>query len=96
MSDQYASQIVMANGKTYTGIVAKQPDGSMTVLQSDGGKATLAADDIEEIEPSKASAMPEGLLESAHAGAGGRLVRVPDGRLERDDGGPGDGAAAVG
>ena len=34
----------------------------MTVLQSDGGKVTLAADEIEEIEPSKASTMPEGLL----------------------------------
>jgi len=62
VSDQYASQVVVANGRAYTGIVAKQPDGSLTVLQSDGGKVTLAADEIEEIEPSKASAMPEGLL----------------------------------
>ena len=62
VSDQYASQMVMANGRVYTGIVAKQPDGSLTVLQTDGGKVTLAADEIEEIEPSKASAMPDGLL----------------------------------
>ena len=35
----------------------------MTVLQSaDAKKVELAADDIEDVEPSKASAMPEGLL----------------------------------
>ncbi|MGD9634782.1 MAG: HEAT repeat domain-containing protein, partial [Pirellulales bacterium] len=62
VSDQYASQMVIANGRTYTGIVAKQPDGSLTVLLSDGGKVTLAADEVEEIEPSKTSAMPENLL----------------------------------
>jgi putative heme-binding domain-containing protein len=62
VSDQYASQLVIANGRAYTGIVAKLPDGSVTVLQSDGGKTTLAAEDIESIEPSKASSMPEGLL----------------------------------
>jgi putative heme-binding domain-containing protein len=62
VSDQYASQIVLANGRAYAGIVAKQPNGDVTVLMSDGGKVTLAADDVEEIEPSKTSAMPEGLL----------------------------------
>ena len=62
ISDQYASQSVMANGRMYNGIVAKQPDGSVTVLQSDGGKVTLAADEIEEIAPSKTSTMPDGLL----------------------------------
>jgi putative heme-binding domain-containing protein len=63
VSDQYASQVVVStSGRAYTGIVAKQPDGSVTVLQSDGGKATLAADDVEEIAPTKESTMPEGLL----------------------------------
>ncbi len=63
VSDQYASQVVVStSGRAYTGIVAKQPDGSVTVLQSDGGKVTLAAADVEEINPSKQSAMPEGLL----------------------------------
>jgi putative heme-binding domain-containing protein len=62
VSDQYASQIVTAGGKTYTGIVARHANGSMTVLQSDATKVDLAAEDIEEIEPSKVSAMPEGLL----------------------------------
>jgi putative heme-binding domain-containing protein len=62
VSDQYASQIVIAGGKTYTGIAARSPNGDMTVLQSDGTKVHLAADEIEEIETSKASSMPEGLL----------------------------------
>ncbi len=62
VSDQYASQIVIANGKTYTGIAAKNANGDMTVLQSDGTKVQVAADDIEEVQASKASSMPEGLL----------------------------------
>jgi len=61
VSDQYASKIVIANGKTYTGIAAKNPDGGMTVLQSDGQKVELAAADIEDVQSSKLSAMPEGL-----------------------------------
>jgi putative heme-binding domain-containing protein len=62
ISDQYASQIVIAGGKAYEGIVAKQADGSVTVLQADAKKVQIAADDIEDIQPSKTSAMPEGLL----------------------------------
>src|SRR4051812_19106374 len=61
VSDQYASKAVTANGKTYTGITVKNPDGGMTVLQSDGKKAELAAADIEDVQSSKLSAMPEGL-----------------------------------
>jgi putative heme-binding domain-containing protein len=62
VSDQYASQIVIANGKTYTGLAAQQADGSIIVLQPDSQKVHLAADDIEDVSPSKVSAMPEGLL----------------------------------
>ena len=62
VSDQYASQIVIANGKTYTGIAARSANGDMTVLQSDGIKVQLAADDIEDVQASKVSSMPEGLL----------------------------------
>ena len=62
VSDQYQSYMVLANGRAYTGIITKHPDGSVTVLQSDGGKETLPADEIEEIELSKTSTMPEGLL----------------------------------
>jgi putative heme-binding domain-containing protein len=62
VSDQYASQIIVANGKTYTGIAARNPDGGLTVLQSDGKKVQLAAADIEDVRASKLSAMPEGLM----------------------------------
>jgi putative heme-binding domain-containing protein len=62
VSDQYASKLVVANGKTYTGIAVKNPDGGMTVLQSDGQKIELAAADIEDVRASKLSAMPEGLV----------------------------------
>jgi putative heme-binding domain-containing protein len=62
VSDQYASQIIVANGKTYTGIAGRNPDGSISVLQADGQKIQLAADEIDEVRPSKMSSMPEGLL----------------------------------
>lgn len=61
VSDQYASQEVTAGGKTYIGIAARTPDGGMSVLQSDGQKAVIAKEDIEDVKPSKLSAMPEGL-----------------------------------
>ena len=35
--------------------------GGMMVLQSDGQKVELKAEDIEDVQPSKVSAMPEGL-----------------------------------
>lgn len=62
VSDQYASQIVTAGGKTYTGFAVTNSDGSMTILQSDMQKVVLAKEDIEQVERSKTSAMPEGLL----------------------------------
>jgi putative heme-binding domain-containing protein len=61
VSDQYASKLVTAGGKTYAGIAVRTAGGGMTVLQSDGHKIDLAADDIENVQPSKQSAMPEGL-----------------------------------
>ena len=62
VSDQYASQIVVANGRTYTGMATRTGDGGVILLQSDGQQVRLAADDIEETRPNKLSAMPEGLL----------------------------------
>lgn len=62
VSDQYASKLILtADGKTYTGIVAPAADGGTTVLQSDGQKVALEAEQIEEIQPCKVSTMPEGL-----------------------------------
>jgi putative membrane-bound dehydrogenase-like protein len=64
VSDQYASHMVTAGGRTYTGIAVRDADGNVIVLQSDGTKAHVAAEDVEEIEPSKLSSMPDGLLNS--------------------------------
>jgi len=61
VSDQYASKQVIANGKTYVGLAVKNTDGGMTVMQSDGHKVELTADEIEDVQPTKMSAMPEGL-----------------------------------
>src|SRR5262249_30716400 len=63
ISDQYCSKTVLTtDGKTITGLVMPQPDGSLLVLQSSGQKATIAGNDVENIKTSKVSAMPEGLL----------------------------------
>jgi putative heme-binding domain-containing protein len=65
ISDQYASKSVnRTDGRTVWGIAAQQADGSVTVLQSDATKVTIAKDDIESIAPIKKSVMPEGLLNS--------------------------------
>ncbi|MGI9455922.1 MAG: HEAT repeat domain-containing protein, partial [Aeoliella sp.] len=64
ISDQYASQRVIANGRTYTGLVAPQGAKKVAVLLSDGQKIELAKEDIEETAPSRVSSMPEGLLNS--------------------------------
>jgi putative heme-binding domain-containing protein len=61
VSDQYASKTVTAGGIAHTGIVAKDADGNLTVLQSDGRKFEVKAGEVEDVQPSKVSAMPEGL-----------------------------------
>lgn len=63
ISDQYASKIVNAkDGRMISGLVSQQADGSLVVLMSNGQKATLQSDEVDEILPSKKSAMPDGLL----------------------------------
>jgi putative heme-binding domain-containing protein len=63
ISDQYASKTVLTtDGRSITGLVAPQPDGSLVVLQSNTQKAIVASSDIDKIVTSKVSAMPEGLL----------------------------------
>ena len=61
ISDQYASEQVVADGRTYVGLVVPNPEGCR-VLMSDGEQVELAQEDIESIEPSRNSAMPTGLL----------------------------------
>ncbi|MDZ4819189.1 MAG: HEAT repeat domain-containing protein [Planctomycetota bacterium] len=63
ISDQFASKIVTtADGRSITGIVSVQADGSMIVLQSDGQKVTIEKVQIDEVTADRTSAMPEGLL----------------------------------
>lgn len=61
ISDQYQSKMVLANGKTYVGIVGPTATG-IVVHQSNGEKVEIDNDEIEELILSKASAMPEGLF----------------------------------
>jgi putative membrane-bound dehydrogenase-like protein len=63
ISDQYASREVRAGGKSYVGLVSERNRGGVTVLLSDGRKVDLAAADIDEIQPSRVSAMPAGLID---------------------------------
>ncbi len=63
ISDQYISKTIMTtDGRSITGLAAPQSDGSMVVMQSNGQKITIEKDKIDQIVPSKVSAMPEGLL----------------------------------
>ncbi len=63
ISDQYISKsVLLKDGRSFWGIVAPQPDGSLTVLQSNAEKVTVTKNQIEEIRPLKKSAMPEGLM----------------------------------
>jgi putative heme-binding domain-containing protein len=63
VSDQYASKVVIAGGKTYTGLVTSG-DRGMTVLLPTGKKVELRHAEIDDVQPSQLSAMPTGLLNS--------------------------------
>ncbi|HWA99749.1 MAG TPA: HEAT repeat domain-containing protein [Pirellulales bacterium] len=63
VSDQYASKIVVTDdGLTYTGMIGSGGEGKIVVLQSNGEKVSIPKEKIEQLEPSRKSVMPEGLL----------------------------------
>lgn len=62
ISDQYASKVVISNGRTFSGLVVPQAHGGATVLLATGEKVELAKDEIDEVKPSNTSVMPTGLL----------------------------------
>ncbi len=67
ISDQFAAKtVVTADGQVFTGLVGDTADG-VVVLQSNGEKAAVAKNDIEQIVPSKKSAMPEGLFNTLNS-----------------------------
>ncbi|MCA9269069.1 MAG: c-type cytochrome, partial [Planctomycetales bacterium] len=64
ISDQYRSKtLITTSGQQFTGIVSRGAPGELVVLQADGQKVVLRDSNIDEVLPSKLSAMPEGLLE---------------------------------
>ncbi len=62
ISDQFASRVVTAGGKSYAGLVMPRGQAGVTVLLATGEKVDLAHEDIDDIRPSSISAMPTGLL----------------------------------
>jgi putative membrane-bound dehydrogenase-like protein len=64
ISSQFAAKtVVTTSGRTFTGIVGAGASGAKVVLQLNGEKVTVEADEIDEIVPSAKSAMPDGLLD---------------------------------
>jgi putative heme-binding domain-containing protein len=65
ISDQYAAKTVLTtSGKSYSGIVAAGAGNEIVILQSNGTKVRLPESEVDEIERSGVSAMPEGLLDA--------------------------------
>ncbi len=63
ISSQYvAKNLLLVDGRQIAGIVGPGPSGEKTVLTSEGDKVSIDEEDIDEITPSKISAMPDGLL----------------------------------
>ncbi len=68
ISDQYrATQVVTADGKVIVGRLLNENDREVVLLtdpESSSKQVTIARDDIESMEPSKASLMPADLINS--------------------------------
>jgi putative heme-binding domain-containing protein len=63
--DQYASRTVVTHdGLSYTGLVGRQGQQDLVVLEPTGKKTIVRRDNVEQIVPHKKSAMPEGLFNS--------------------------------
>jgi putative heme-binding domain-containing protein len=60
---EYAAKTLLLNdGRQIAGIVAPGPEGEKVVLKDDGEKVAIPEEEIDEILPSRISAMPDGLL----------------------------------
>ena len=65
VSDQYRANVVLTvTGETFSGMTMTEPDGALLVIQPDGTRIRVAADDIEEMKETELSAMPERLLDT--------------------------------
>ncbi len=68
ISDQYQTQRVLTtSGKVVSGQVVKNPNGTYTVRDSSLVETVIAEQDIDQIQPSKSSLMPSGLLDTLTA-----------------------------
>ena len=63
ISDQYASKIVITNdGRSFMGIVGDSGADAIVVLEPSGEKRIIKKDNVDEMQSSSQSAMPEGLF----------------------------------
>ncbi len=62
ISDQFASKVVVAGGKSYAGMVTPRGQDGVTILLPTGQKVDIPQAQIDDIQPSDVSAMPTGLL----------------------------------
>jgi putative heme-binding domain-containing protein len=68
ISDQYRThRVLTVAGKVVTGMVSENTDGSITVRDSELVEHVIAEQDIEQMEPSKISMMPSGLMDNLTA-----------------------------
>jgi putative heme-binding domain-containing protein len=64
ISDQYATKKVLTkDGEVYTGILVKTPKG-LAVRVNENKEFMIPEDQIEEVQSSKTSVMPAGLLDN--------------------------------
>lgn len=64
ISDQYRSQrILTVSGDVYVGTLVKSTNGSVVVRDSNLEEYIIAEQDIEQMQPSKTSLMPSGLID---------------------------------
>jgi putative heme-binding domain-containing protein len=64
VADRYRSKTILTeSGKQFTGLAAKDHDGSWVVLLEDGKRVRIEEQNIEDIKENQTSSMPEGLLD---------------------------------
>ncbi|MEZ6086471.1 MAG: HEAT repeat domain-containing protein [Pirellulaceae bacterium] len=65
VSDQYQTKRVMTlDGKVYSGLLSQATGGKVTIRDAKNEVTTIDQQDIDQIQPSKTSTMPSGLLDT--------------------------------
>ena len=82
IADDYgAMSVVTRDGRAFTGVV-NAAAGKVTLLQANGEKVTLDRKEIEQMLPSRKSAMPDGILDAFDAN---QIVDLVAFLLDRDE-----------